>query len=421
MTAQRRRGAIVFLLGLTAVVSGIVTGGIGCRRDDGLATRREERSASAAPEEAIVYTCPMHPSVRQTTPGRCPLCGMDLAAVAVRAGEAGGDGTVLLDGAQRRRAGIRTARVAREALAREVRAFGRVVYDETRLHDVVSRQGGKVTRLHVSWIGEQVAAGQVLLTLYSPELYAAQQEYLLARRRLADGAGSAAALLAAARRRLVLWDLPASVLETLDRSAAPLVDVPVVAPASGFVVEKTVVAGAAVAPRERLYRIAALEAVWIEADVDADDLPYTVVGGGVTIALPALAGRSLAGTIAAVSPTVDEGSRRGRIRIAVDNPDLALRPGMLADVALRVPLGERLAVPAAAVVYTGPRRIVFVERPDGRFEPREVRLGARAGDRYEVLGGLADGDAVVVAGNFLVGAESRLRATAAGGGDHAAH
>lgn len=427
MSPTARRS--ILLLGAALALAGLVLVGarIAGRPDADREAFRERPSVTGGPDAAVEYTCPMHPSVRQAAPGRCPLCGMDLAAVH-RPGEgAGDDGLVELDEGRRRRAGVRTARVGREALVREVRAFGRVVFDETRLYEVSVKVGGWITHLQAAETGGPVRAGQVLFTLYSPELYAAQQEYLLARRRRTGGAaeearGSGDALLAATRRRLALWDVAPTVLQALDRSAAPLVNVPVHSPVDGFVVEKNVVAGAAVAAGERLYRIAALDAVWIEADVYRDDVIRVAAGQPAAITLPYLPGGPLSGRVAYVYPTQDPESRTSRIRIALPNADLALRPGMLADVSLTVPLGERLAVPAAAVLYTGPRRLVFVDLGAGQLAPREVRLGARAGDHYEVLSGLVDGDVVVTSGNFLVAAESRLRAaTALWGGDHAGH
>lgn len=302
-----------------------------------------------------------------------------------------------------------------------LRALGRVTYDEKTLVDVTLKLDGYIHELRVNATGEPVKRGDVLFTLYSPELYAAQQEYLLARQSQSVANTS---LVGAARKRLELWGLTAAQIDRLAQRGEPIENMPFLAPASGYVLEKNVVEGAAVKAGERLFRIAPLEKVWVEADVYEQDLPQVKVGQPVEVTLPYLPGKQFTGRVGYIYPTLQAGTRTGRIRIELPNPELELKPDMYADVRFVLHGGPRLQVPEAAVLYTGPRRLVFVDLGEGRLRPQEVRLGLKGEDTYEVVEGLKAGDVVVTSGNFLVAAESRLRSAAdtfGGGGDHAAH
>lgn len=369
----------------------------------------------AAPGDIAYYTCPMHASVRQERPGACPICGMDLTPVTH--GELG-TGVIVIDDARRQRIGVKTAPVVRAPMNLSIRALGRVTYDETALVDVTLKLAGYIQKLHVETTGQPVRRGQVLFTLYSPELYAAQQEYLLAR----QGAGShGQALARAARKRLELLGLPAAQIARIEARGEPLESMPFLAPASGYVLEKDVVEGAAVQAGARLFRIAPLEKVWVQADVYEQDLPHVKIGQKVEVTFPYLPGKKYESQIAYIYPALEGMTRTARVRIELANPDLVLKPDMYADVTLRIEGGERLQVPEAAVIYTGPRRLVFVDLGDGRLRPQEVELGVESGDAYEVLGGLSEGDRVVTSGNFLIAAESRIRSAASywTGGDDA--
>ncbi|MBF5046471.1 efflux RND transporter periplasmic adaptor subunit [Aggregicoccus sp. 17bor-14] len=367
-------------------------------------------SEPAAPHahagEVAYYTCPMHPAVRQAQGGQCPICGMDLTAV-TRADV--DEGVIRVDEARRERIGVRTAVVALAPLHRAVRAFGRVTYDETAVQDVTLRLDGYIEGLHASATGQQVKRGDVLFRLYSPELYAAQAEYLLAR----QGQSAAnASLVAASRQRLKLWGLTDAQVAQLAERGRPAERVPFFAPASGYVLEKNVAEGAAVKAGERLFRIVPLERVWVEAEVYEQDLSQVRAGQAVEVTLPALPGKQLRGTVGAVLPTLDPSTRTGRVRVVLANEGLALKPSMFADVRFEVASGERLQVPEEAVLYTGPRTLVFVDLGDGRLAPREVRLGLQGEGTWEVLSGVKAGERVVTQGNFLLAAESRIRSGA---------
>lgn len=379
----------------------------------------------AAPSgEVAHYTCPMHPSVKQSTAGRCPICGMDLVAVTREELETG---TVLVDSLRRQRIGVRTEPVKVAPMDLSVRALGRVVPDETALVDVTLKVDGYIHRLHVEATGQPVRRGQTLFTLYSPELYAAQQEWLLALRSQQEARQSGApervdSLVEASRRRLELWGVSGAQLDQLAAHGKPMEHLAFPSPASGYVLEKRVVEGAAVRAGEPLFRIAPLSRVWVEAEVYEQDLPRVEPGQPVEVSLPYLPGRAWQGRISYVYPVLQAGTRTGRIRVELDNRALELKPDMYAEVRIKLGGGPRLQVPASAVLYTGPRRLVFVDLGGDRLAPREVRLGARSGESFEVLEGLKEGEVVVVSGNFLIAAESRIRSAAAWeGGSHANH
>lgn len=357
------------------------------------------------------YTCSMHPSVRRQEPGTCPICSMDLVPVTREEVETG---VFTVDAKRRQMIGVRTAVVARRPVEIRVRAVGKVVYDETRLSDVSVKFRGWIGRLSTNSMGQEVHKGETLFTLYSPELYSAQEEYLsaLASQRAAAGTAAPARadyLVDAARERLRLWDLRQWQIDQIAEKGSPLEHMPVVSPVSGVVVEKNVVEGAAVEPGMKLYRIAGLQTVWVEAEVYESELPLVSVGQEAEVVLPYFPGARFRGKVAFVYPYLADQTRTGRVRIELSNPDLELRPDMYADVELEIDRGERLVVPVEAVLHAGPRRLVFVDLGEGRLKPEEIEIGVKSGDFYEVLAGLEEGDLVVASGNFLIAAESRLK------------
>jgi Cu(I)/Ag(I) efflux system membrane fusion protein len=325
-------------------------------------------------------------------------------------------GAVLIDAARRQAIGVRTGPVDVRDLTATIRAAGRVGYDETRRAEVSLKFSGWVREIHVDYTGKPVSAGDVLFTAYSPELVSAQQEYLtaLGEGGLADSAAvpESAELAQAARQRLLRWDIPASQIDAIARSGKPIEALPIVAPVSGVVLEKSVVRGSAFTAGQTLYKIAPTHPVWVMANVYPYELPLVRTGMAATILTPFLPERSRRGRVAYVNPYLDPDTRTAQVRIEVPNLRGDLRPDMFLDVAMESSLGKRLAVPESAVLYVGDRRIVFVDLGDGRLVPRDVTLGAKAGDYYEVARGLAKGDIVVTSGNFLVAAESRLKSAA---------
>ena len=389
----------------------------------GCGTREKE---SGVPP--TLYTCPMHPQIIQDHPGDCPICGMRLVPVERTAGKPGGDGppetraAVELGETGVRLAGVRTMPVRRGTIASALRTAGTVVPDETRIRHLHTKVDGWVERLFVNFTGQEVRAGEPVLTIYSPELLASQEEYLRARESVARLSTSslpevqraAQQLLSAARRRLELLDVPAAAIAALEAGGPPQRTVTLTAPVSGYVTVKNVVEGHRVEPGAELFQVTDLSRVWIDASLFEADIPRLRIGQRAAVTLPFEPSKTLEGRVVFLSPTLDPATRTLPVRIEFANPGLALRPGMFAQVTLDVALTEGLVIPDSAVLDTGREQLVFVESVDSSFVPRTVTLGARGDGDVQVLTGLWEGEKVAVQANFLLDSESRLRAAFAG-------
>ena len=373
------------------------------------ATPPDGGAAGSAPASAEIayYTCSMHTSVHAHAPGNCPVCSMPLHAVTVADAQTG---VVQIDDARRGAIGIATERATTAPLTIDVHAVGKLAYDESALHDVVLKVGGYISELRVTATGQAVRQGDPLFQLYSPEIFAAEQDAILARHSR-DAIGKGDELVRAADTRLALLGVSAAQIEQNARATTPIEQLTVRAPASGYVIEKTIVDGAAVKAGDRVFRIAGLDRVWVEADVFEPELARIARGQAASITLGGLPGKTFDGKVSFVYPYLDPSTRTGRVRIELANRERELRPDMYADVTFHLALGARLQIPTSAILYTGARKIVLVDLGGGRIAPRDVQLGALGRDRAEVISGLADGDAVVTAGNFLIAAESRIRSS----------
>ena len=330
---------------------------------------------------------------------------------------AGGIGVVLIDPARRQEIGVRTAPVSKRSLKTTIQAAGKVAYDETRRAEISLKFSGWVRSIQVDYTGRVVRQGETLFSVYSPELFAAQQEYLEALTPIAGAAPAAGRdpeLAAAARQRLLLWDITPDQIDAIARSGTPLEAISIVAPVSGVVVEKNVVQGSSFQAGQMLYKIAPIHPVWVLASVYQYELPLIQTGMSAIIQTPFLESRSRRGRVAYLNPYLDPATRTGEVRVEVPNASGDLKPGMFVDVVLERDLGVRLAVPESAVLYAGDRRVVFVDLGGGRLAPRDVVLGPKAGEYYEVLGGLREGEIVVTSGNFLIAAESRIKSSGGG-------
>jgi membrane fusion protein, copper/silver efflux system len=330
------------------------------------------------------------------------------------------------------RFGIRSEPVRREALVREVRTVGVVRTDETRESHVHVKWEGWIQEFFVSFVGQRVQRGDPLFSVYSPELVTAEQELLvaLARANAARGASrpgereSAEALLDTARTKLGLYDVPPEAIAQIEQEGRVLRALTVRAPRSGTVIEKTALPGMYVEPEMDLYTIADLSRVWVLADLYEYEAPFVRAGQPARFTPVGAEGApaEVEATVAFVAPTVGSETRTVKIRLELPNEDGTLRPGAYGTVRLEIPLEPALVIPADAVLDTGARQLVFVQAGEGLFEPRAVRLGARAGGSVQVLEGLAEGEQVVTRAQFLLDSESRLRATAEAGAEpHGAH
>jgi len=316
-------------------------------------------------------------------------------------------GTITIDSRRRQLVGVELEEATIRPLTRTIRAYGRVAVDERRTSDVSLKYDAWIGELEADFLGAPVRQGEVLFTIFSPDLYAAQQEYLEILRR--KGNNTEGALRSAAARRLRFWGMTAEQMEALAQAGRPMEYVPILAPQGGTVVKKNVVEGSGVKAGSTLLRIAGLSQVLVEAEVYEADIPLLSEEMEAEVRLPYLPGETRRGRIEFVYPYLEDKTRTGRLRLTLPNPDGALKPEMYAEVRLEAFLGEVLAVPDEAVIVAGQIRVVFEDLGGGRLAPRRVKTGRRAGGYIEILSGLEPGDRVVTSGNFLIASESRLK------------
>lgn len=332
---------------------------------------------------------------------------------------------VMLTADQARRIGVTFAPVVASDVPREIRTVGQVTFDETGVTTVSPKVDGWVERLYVDYTGRPVGRGEPLFAVHSPMLVTAQEELLLAHRLARDVAGGSAdaragaeELVASARRRLAYWDVPADVIERVERTGQVERTVTLRSPASGVVVEKNVTQGQRIMAGDALYRLADLGTVWVDGEIYEQDLRAVRRGQPATAEFDAYPGERWTGRIAYVYPTLSPATRTARIRVEIANPGRRLMPGMYATLHVTgAGRAATLTVPRSAVLATGERQLVFVRRSDGRLEPRLVEVGATSDERVEIIRGVSVGDTVVASATFLLDAESNLGTALGGMGD----
>lgn len=413
-----------------------------------------------------IYICPMHPQITSENPKyKCPICGMDLVPKkttgpastgkkiryrsTMNPGEtsdapgkdsmgmdmvafeeeapAGTEGLqnavkplapIIVTADQKRLLGMTFGTVEERPITREIRTSARIVPDETRLYRVTTKIDGYVDELFVNVTGQKVKKGEPLLSVYSPELVASQEEFLtalqaarqLSRSSHKEVARGGRGLVTSARRRLKLWDISDAQIARLEKTGTIEKNLRLFAPAGGYVIEKNVLAGQKIMPGEPLLVIADFSTVWAEADIYESDLPYITVGMPVTLDLPYWPGKSFEGTVNFLNPFLDPMTRTLKARMNIQNPELVLKGDMLGTAVLHYGLGDRLAVPETAVMRTGTQTYVFVAGETDELQPVAVTIGIRADGYFEVLSGLKAGDRVVTSANFLIDSESSLKA-----------
>jgi len=422
--------------------------------------------AKAGPAQAAespkkqMYQCPMHPQIILDHPGECPICGMALVPmnadtpkgklvfyrspmnpsltsqvpmkdemgmdyVPVYEGELQGEGkgsdthsTVTIDAERQQLIGLQTAKVAEGSVSGEVRAVGRVAVDERRVRKVNVKVEGFVEKLFVDFLGKPVAKGAPLFSLYSPEFVSAQQEFLLALKTQKSMAGgvlqsSGGDLLEAARRRLTLWDVPREAMDHLEKTGEVRRALTLRSPISGVVTAKNVVEGARLTPADLPFEITDLSQIWVLVDVFEAEIGRAKVGLSAELSLQAYPGRTFKGRVAFVDPVMDPKTRTAKLRLEFANPKGELMPEMFGEVVLKGQARKGILIPLDAVLDAGTSKVAFVALGNGKFEPREVTVGATVGEQIEILSGLKAGEDVVVRANFLVDSESRLKAALA--------
>lgn len=328
------------------------------------------------------------------------------------------EGEVMIDSRKQQLVGVTYGTAERRDVEQTIRTVGVVAYDEKRLTDVTLKFSGWIEDLYVDETGMLVEKGQELFTLYSPDLISTQEDYLTAydhfhrikgseHREAVEAAGR---LLESSRQRLSYWDIEEVHWKDLERDRKVLRSLPIHSPASGYVIEKDVVAGTHVQAGRRLYRLADLDRVWVLADIYEYELPQVKVGQNVDVTLSYLPGQTFRGRVTYIYPYLEASERTVKIRIELSNPAHQLKEGMYADVVLSSRRSDVLIVPAEAVIDSGTRQVVFLDLGDGRFEPRAVELGSRFDEGYEILRGLEAGDRIATSANFLIDSESQLAA-----------
>jgi RND family efflux transporter MFP subunit len=413
-----------------------------------------DHSKGTQATEEQLYTCGMHPQVIQDKPGNCPICGMKLTPVRKQASASGATAPgqrkvklykstmnpgetspgpakdsmgmdmvpvyeteggasdsqlITVEPMTMQDMNIHTATVVRGPLRRLVRTVGVIDYNEASLADVTTKFKGWVEKLYVDTTGQRVHRGEPLFEIYSPELYSAQREYVLALE--GTNASGGAALKASARTKLKFFDISEEQISELEHTREPRKTLRVVAPQDGFVVEKLVVEGQMVDAGMKLYRLADLGLVWVQAQIYEQDLDYVKLGQEATVTLSYLPDREFRGRVTYLYPNVDEKTRTARVRMEFHNPGYFLKPGMFATVQILSELAPSvLVVPDMAILRSGERNTVFLALEGGRFEPRTVTLGPQAeNDTYQVISGLTEGERIVTSGQFLLDSESQLR------------
>jgi len=376
----------------------------------------------AVGERKILYWYdPMHPAYKSDKPGIAPDCGMTLVPKYENDDARIPEGSIVIPPDKQVLAGVRTTKVERKPLSREIRTTAQIVEDETRIAHVHVKTAGYLEHVYVDYIGQLVKKGEPLFTIYSPDLVSTEEEYLIAKRgdatlanapfkEVAQGAQS---LLESTRQRLRLWDISEEQIRQLDESGKVTRDLTFYSPVTGFVTDRKAFPQTSVTPDTELYTVSDLSRVWALVDVYEYEVPFVHLGQRVTLSPSYSPGKTYTGAISYIYPTVDPQTRTVKARVQLSNPGFALKPQMFADAQLRVDYGSQILVPQEAVLNSGTEQRVFVVHPGGVFEPRKVTIGAVIDGNVAVLTGLKPGETVVTSGNFLVDSESRLKGVGA--------
>ncbi|BCO26494.1 hypothetical protein MIZ03_1377 [Rhodoferax lithotrophicus] len=391
-------------------------------RVDSAAPNTGDLAAQPA-KKLLYYRNPMGLPDTSPTPKKDPM-GMDYIAVYEGAAEeeAAAPGQVVISTQKVQKLGVRVEAAQRRTLDKTVRAAGRIEPDERRLTTIAPKFEGYVERLFVNVTGQAIGKGQPLFEAYSPELVSAQREYAIAAQgvtALKDAGSQAQAgmqqLAQSSLQRLKNWDISDEQIKALSSTGTVQRTLTFRSPASGIVMEKKAVQGMRFMPGDMLYQVADLSRVWVIADVFEQDLALVKNGAKARVTINAYPDKALTGTVTYVYPTLKAETRTVPVRVELDNPGLLIKPGMFAQVELQVAAkAQGVTVPVSAVIDSGTRQIVLVQLKEGRYEPREVKLGARSDSYVEVLRGVTEGEQVVVSANFLIDAESNLKAAIGG-------
>jgi len=377
-----------------------------------------ENGAIPVPQSGkiLYYRDPKEPTYRSDKPGMNPATGDDLQPVYEGSPESMPAGTIRVGIEKQQLIGVKFATVEPAAASETMRAAGRVAQDETKITRVHPKIEGWIYQTHVDFTGQLVKTGDPLLTIYSPEMLASEQEFVVALRARETMKNSpsheayenSVILVEASRRRLELWDLGAKQIDELERTRKPIRTITLYSPASGYVMSRNAFPSQRISPETELYVLSDLSRVWIMADVFESDIAKIHVGQTAVVSQP-YGGLNLAAKVTYLQPQVDPATRSLKVRLEASNANMKLKPDMFVDVEFRIGVGGRMTVPADAVVDTGLRKTVFVDRGNGYLEPRQVQTGDRIGDRIEIVTGLKPAERVVASGAFLIDSEAQLK------------
>jgi len=369
-----------------------------------------EHNQTAAESKKQMWTCSMHPQIRLNHPGKCPICGMELIPVTDGGGEKVDSNAVHFSKEAAELANVATSIVNHQQPVKEVRLYGKVQADERLLQNQVAHIGGRIEKLFVNFTGEPVHKGQLLATIYSPELITAQQELIES----AKSKQSQPEIYEASKQKLIQWMLTENQIAQIESSGRVKTNFEVYSNTSGIVTAKRVATGDHVSEGSVLFEVANLSSVWVLFDAYESDLPFLKVGNNISFTIQAMPGKNFSANIKFIDPVIDPVNRVAKIRVEVNNSGAKLKPEMYATGLVRANLNEyrdKLVIPRSAVLWTGKRSIVYVKQPgieEINFKMREIELGPMLGNSYVVESGLKDGEEIVTDGTFSVDAAAQL-------------
>lgn len=398
----------LFLTGAALFVVGTVTGSLVAYR---YAVRERVVSVPSITSAAPQQPAPQASAAMADMPGM-PATGATDATTT----QNNMPGTVMLSTATQQMIGVRYTEVRSADLKRTLRTVGIVQMDEEKISRVHVKIAGWIDKVYLDYVGKQVEKDQPLFTLYSPDLVSTEQDYLIVRKGQeylskapnADAVSGANSLLRATRDRLQLWNVNDAQIHKLEDTGKVERTTTLYSPIKGFVINRAAFAQSYVTPETELYEIADLSTVWVSVDIYEYEAPYVHIGQSASMQLSYFPGKTYQGRVKYVYPTVDPKTRTIKVRLEFPNPHYDLKPDMYADIQLGIDYGKQVVVPSEAVLNSGTRQVVFIAKPDGYFEPREIKVGDQFDGQYAVLAGLKPGEKIVASGNFLIDSESRL-------------
>ena len=412
-----------FLIGFALFVLGIAIGSLAIYRYQIHERSPQARTNIAPPADAMPAMRSQQPKPPQPTPiaSMSEMSTPDKATpqdqtASPASPQSMPSGTISLNPDQQQMIGVRYTEVRRADMKRTLRTVGLVQMDEEKISRVHVKIAGWIEKVDLDYVGKLIKKGQPLFTLYSPDLVSTEQEYLIALKGqeylskvpYADAASGSYSLLRATRDRLQLWDVTDTQIRKLEETGKAERITTLYSPIEGFVMTRNAYEQAYVTPETDLYDIADLSTIWVYVDIYEYEAPFVRIGQPASMELSYFPGKTYRGRVAYVYPTLDPKTRTIKVRLEFPNPNFALKPEMYADVQLTIDYGMQIVVPSEAVLNSGTRQVVFIAKPGGYFEPREIKVGDRFDGQYAVLAGLKPGEKIVASGNFLIDSESRL-------------